>query len=186
MYHINPQLGVPHNYVRVSSVTFFFSKPPDINMFIDKRSLIIGACVGMILVGAAGLVNAMSYKNRIDELENNIIQRESTIRELENLNDLLDEELEIKDSTIGLLEDDLLISKENCTQLTARLIDIEMNNSALASEIQLLDRAVSMVGQDAIKELLWAYTEVSLLYEDLQREHDELLSKYYALLAQVP
>jgi uncharacterized coiled-coil protein SlyX len=155
-------------------------------MFIDKRSLIIGACVGMILVGAAGLVNATSYKNRIDELELKATQRESTIRELENLNDLLEEELEIKDSTIGLLKDDLLISKENCTQLTARLIDLEMNNSALASEIQLLNRAVMMVGQDAIKELLWAYTEVSLQYEDLSREHDELLSKYYTLLAQVP
>lgn len=155
-------------------------------MLIDKRSFIIGVCVGMILIGMAGLVNAISYKNRIDELENEAIQRESTIRELENLNDLLEEELEIKDSTINVLEDSLLICKENCTQLTARLMDLEMNNSALASKIQLLKRAVLMVGQEDIEELLWAYTEVSMQYEDLQRKHDELLSKYNALLSQTP
>ena len=155
-------------------------------MLIDKRSFIIGVCVGMILIGMAGLVNAISYKNRIDELENEAIQRESTIRELENLNDLLEEELEIKDSTINVLEDSLLICKENCTQLTARLMDLEMNNSALASEIQLLERAVWMVGREDIEELIWAYTEVSMQYEDLQRKHDELLSKYNALLSQTP
>lgn len=155
-------------------------------MLIDKRSFIIGVCVGMILIGIAGLVNAISYKNRINELENEAIQRESTIRELENRNDLLEEELEIKDSTINVLEDSLLICKENCTQLTARLMDFEMNNSALASEIQLLERAVWMVGREDIEELIWAYTEVSMQYEDLQRKHDELLSKYNALLSQTP
>lgn len=155
-------------------------------MLIDKRSFIIGVCVGMILIGMAGLVNAISYKNRIDELENEVIQRESTIRELENRNDLLEEELEIKDSAINVLEDSLLICKENCTQLTARLMDLEMNNSALASEIQLLERAVWMVGREDIEELLWAYTEVSMQYEDLQRKYDELLSKYNALLSQTP
>ena len=142
--------------------------------------------MGMILIGMAGLVNAISYKNRIDELENEVIQRESTIRELENRNDLLEEELEIKDSAINVLEDSLLICKENCTQLTARLMDLEMNNSALASEIQLLERAVWMVGREDIEELLWAYTEVSMQYEDLQRKYDELLSKYNALLSQTP
>ena len=155
-------------------------------MLIDKRSFIIGVCVGMILIGMAGLVNAISYKNRIDELENKVIHRESTIRELENRNDLLEEELEIKDSTISLLEDDLSISRENCTRLTARLMDLEMNNTELASETQLLKRAVLMVGQEDIKNLLWAYTEAFMQYEDLQREYDELLSKYNVLLSQNP
>ena len=155
-------------------------------MFIDKRSFIIGACVGMILIGAVGLVNANLNKNRIDELENSLIQRESEISELEYLNDQLEEELQNKDFNLDILEDELLYCKENCTQLAAKVIDLEMNNSELTSEIQLLKRAVMMVGQEAIEELLWAYTEVSLQYQDLQREHDELLSKYNALLAQVP
>ena len=167
-------------------VIFFFLGTFDFFMLIDKRSLIIGVCVGMILMGVVGLVNAISYRDRLVELENEVIQREATIHELENLNALLEEELTIKDSDIKDLEDSLHISEENCSQLTARLTDLEMNNSALASEIQLLDRAILMVGREDIEELLWAYTEVSMQYEDLQREYDELLSKYYKLLAQVP
>lgn len=167
-------------------VIFFFLGTFDFFMLIDKRSLIIGVCVGMILMGVVGLVNAISYRDRLVELENEVIQREATIHELENLNALLEEELTTKDSEVKELEDSLHISEENCSQLTARLTDLEMNNSALASEIQLLDRAILMVGREDIEELLWAYTEVSMQYEDLQREYDELLSKYYKLLAQVP
>jgi chromosome segregation ATPase len=155
-------------------------------MFIDKRSLMIGVCVGMILMGVVGLVNAISYRDRLVELENEVIQREATIHELESLNALHEEELMIKDSDIKELEDNLHISEENCSQLTARLNDLEMNNSALASEIQLLERAVLMVGREDIEELLWAYTEVSMQYKDLQREYDELISQYYKLLSQVP
>jgi len=140
----------------------------------------------MILMGVVGLVNAISYRDRLVELENEAIQREATIHELENLNALQKEELTIKDSEVKELEDSLHISEENCSQLAARLTDLEMNNSELASEIQLLERAVLMVGREDIEELLWAYTEVSMQYEDLQREYDELLSKYYKLLAQVP
>lgn len=146
----------------------------------------IGVCVGMIFMGVVGLVNAISYRDRLVELENEVTQREATIHELENLNALLEEELTTKDSDIKDLEDSLHISEENCSQLTARLTDLEMNNSALASEIRLLDRAILMVGREDIEELLWAYTEVSMQYEDLQRKYDELLSKYYKLLAQVP
>jgi len=155
-------------------------------MFSDKRSLMIGVCVGMIFVGVVGLVNAISYRDRLVELENKVMQREATIHELENLNALQEEELTIKDSEVKDLEDSLHISEENCSQLTARLNDLEMNNSALASEIQLLERAVLMVGREDIEELLWAYTEVSMQYKDLQREYDELLSQYYKLLSQVP
>ena len=154
-------------------------------MSIDKRSIIIGVCVGMILMGAVGLVNAISYRDRLADLENEVVLREATIHELENLNPLYEEELTSKDSDIKELEDSLNICEENCSQLTARLNDLEMNNSALASEIQLLKRAVYMVGQEDIEKLLWAYTAVSLQYEDLQREHDELLSKCNKLLSQV-
>ena len=167
-------------------VIFFFLGTFDFFMLIDKRSLIIGVCVGMILMGVVGLVNAISYRDRLVELENEVIQREATIHELENLNALLEEELTTTDSEVKELEESLHISEENCSQLTARLTDLEMNNSALASEIQLLDRAILMVGREDIEELLWAYTEVSMQYEELQREYDELLSKYYKLLAQVP
>ena len=158
----------------------------DSSMSIDKRSIIIGVCVGMILMGGVGLVNAISYRDGLADLENEIVQREATIHELENLNALHEEELTSKNSDIKELEDSLYICEENCSQLTARLNDLEMNNSDLVSEIDLLDRAVLMVGQQDIEELLWAYTEVSMQYEDLQREYDELLSKYYKLLAQVP
>jgi len=142
--------------------------------------------VGMIFMGVVGLVNMISYRDRFVELENEVIQRESTIHELENLNALQEEELTIKDSEIKDLEDSLHISEENCSQLMARLNDLEMNNSALASEIELLERAVLMVGREDIEELLWAYTEVSMQYKDLQREYDELQSQYYKLLSQVP
>jgi len=146
----------------------------------------IGVCVGMIIMGVVGLVNAISYRDRLVELKNEVIQREATIHELENLKALQEEELTIKDSEVKNLEDNLHISEENCSQLTARLNDLEMNNSALASEIQLLERAELMVGREDIEELLWAYTEVSMQYKDLQREYDELLSQYYKLLSQVP
>jgi chromosome segregation ATPase len=144
----------------------------DFSMSIDKRSIIIGVCVGMILMGVVGLVNAISYRDRLADLENEVVLREATIHELENLNSLYEEELKSKDSDIKELEDSLNICEENCSQLTARLNDLEMNNSALASEIQLLKRAVYMVGQEDIEELLWTHTEVSLQYEDLQREYD--------------
>ena len=137
-------------------------------------------------MGGVGLVNAISYRDRLVELENEVIQREATIHELENLNALQEEELTIKDLEVKDLEDSLHISEENCSQLTARLNDLQMNNSALASEIQLLERAKLMVGREDIEELLWAYTEVSMQYKDLQREYDELLSQYYKLLSQVP
>jgi len=146
----------------------------------------IGVCVGMIIMGVVGLVNAISYRDRLVELKNEVIQREATIHELENLKALQEEELTIKDSEVKNLEDNLHISEENCSQLTARLNDLEMNNSALASEIELLERAVLMVGREDIEELLWAYTEVSMQYKDLQREYDELQSQYYKLLSQVP
>ena len=155
-------------------------------MFSDKRSLMIGVCVGMIIMGVVGLVNAISYRDRLVELKNEVIQREATIHELENLKALQEEELTIKDSEVKNLEDNLHISEENCSQLRARLNDLEMNNSALASEIELLERAVLMVGREDIEELLWAYTEVSMQYKDLQREYDELQSQYYKLLSQVP
>jgi chromosome segregation ATPase len=144
----------------------------DFSMSIDKRSIIIGVCVGMILMGVVGLVNAISYRDRLADLENEVVLREATIHELESLNALHEEELSIKDSDIKELEDSLYICEENFSQLTARLNDLEMNNSALASEIQLLKRAVYTVGQEDIEELLWTYTEVSLQYEDLQREYD--------------
>jgi len=137
-------------------------------------------------MGGVGLVNAISYRDRLVELENEVIQREATIHELENLNALQEEELTIKDLEVKDLEDSLHISEENCSQLTARLNDLQMNNSALASEIQLLERAKLMVGREDIEELLWAYTEVSMQYKDLQREYDELLSQYYKLLSQAP
>jgi len=110
-------------------------------MFSDKRSLMIGVCVGMIIMGVVGLVNAISYRDRLVELKNEVIQREATIHELENLKALQEEELTIKDSEVKNLEDNLHISEENCSQLTARLNDLEMNNSALASETRIRNRA---------------------------------------------
>ena len=145
----------------------------------------MGACVGLIFMAVVGLVNTVSNQEKWNELENKVLQGESTIRELVNLNAQLEEELEIKESTITELECSILFCEENCSQLTARINELEMNISAQASEIQLLKGAVHMVGQEDIRELLWAYTEVSLQYEELQREYDELLSKYYKLLSQV-
>ena len=57
----------------------------DFSMSIDKRSIIIGVCVGMILMGVVGLVNAISYRDRLADLENEVVLREATIHELESL-----------------------------------------------------------------------------------------------------
>jgi len=146
-------------------------------MKIEKRSLVIGTCVGLIFMAVVGLVNIILNEEKLNELENEVLQRESTIRELENLNAQLEEELEIQESAITELEYSILFCEENCCQLQARIKDLEMNISAQASIMQLLDEAVHTVGQEDIGELLWAYTEVSLKYEELQREYEELLSK---------
>jgi chromosome segregation ATPase len=151
-------------------------------MFIDKRSLIIGVCLGMIFLGVVGLVNAISYRDRLDELEGVVRQRESTIQEQESLNALLEKEVTSLDSARQELEKDLLSLEENCSQLKTRLTMLETNNSALANEIQLLERAVHIIGQEEIEGLLRAYTEVSLQHAALQREYDELLSRYNKLV----
>ena len=78
--------------------------------------------------------------------------------------------------------EDLLTLEENCSQLKARLAMLETNNSALAKEVQLLERAIHIIAQEEIEGLLQAYTEVSLQHDALQREHDKLLSRYNKLV----
>jgi septal ring factor EnvC (AmiA/AmiB activator) len=155
-------------------------------MLIDKRSLIIGLCVGMIFIGSVGLLNAISTRDRINELENQISQRESTIQELQNQKILLEEELGKKESDLEAIEESLHSSKENYTQLITRVEELEVNNTKLESEIQLLDSAIMMIGQEDVTDLLRAYAEVSLNYKELFEEYDDLLLKYNALLSQSP
>ncbi len=131
-------------------------------MLIDKRSFMIGACVGMILLAMVGLVNAVSYKNRIGVLK---------------------DEIKSKNSMINQLEHDLISSRENCTQLASRLMSLKMNNSELVLENMVLKKAVLIVGQEEIKETLVRYAEVSVQYEKLQGKYDDLLLKYNNLLA---
>ena len=125
----------------------------------------VGLCVGIIIMATAGLINVISNKKRIE---------------------ILEEEIESKDSVINQQELELINSRENCTQLASRLKLLEMNNSELAAEIRVLKRAVLIVGQEEIGEALVRYAEVSLQYDKLQSKYDELLLKYNTLLTQSP
>ena len=134
-------------------------------MFIDKRSFMIGLCVGIIIMTTVGLINAISYKKRIE---------------------ILEEEIKFKDTVINRQRLELWNSRENCTQLASRLKLLEMNNSELVAEIRVLKRAVLIVGKEEIGEALVRYAEVSLQYDKLQSKYDELVLKYNTLLTQVP
>jgi len=112
-----------------------------------------------------GLINAISYKKRIE---------------------ILEEEIEFKDTVINRQRLELWNSRENCTQLASRLKLLEMNNSELVAEIRVLKRAVLIVGKEEIGEALVRYAEVSLQYDKLQSKYDELVLKYNTLLTQVP
>ena len=125
----------------------------------------IGLCVGIIIMTTVGLINAISYKKRIE---------------------ILEEEIEFKDTVINRQRLELWNSRENCTQLASRLKLLEMNNSELVAEIRVLKRAVLIVGKEEIGEALVRYAEVSLQYDKLQSKYDELVLKYNTRLTQVP
>ncbi|MBN2334695.1 hypothetical protein JXL21_03985 [Candidatus Bathyarchaeota archaeon] len=155
-------------------------------MSFDRRSLVVGVCVGMILVGVVGLVNARSLHGRIDGLEEAAAERDSVIGELVDDVEMLEGVLASKDAAFDLLETELEESRVNASVLAVRVAALELNNTEMAAEIKILDEAIWMIGDKEMETLLREYTNVSLAYEGLQREYDELLSEYNKLLNQVP
>ena len=157
----------------------------------DTKIFLYGVFVGVLVVGLIGVININSLNGRIDELEANLIERDSQLvvseTQVEALTDqILTFELtsQALSASIDELKDSLTASQMNSTSLKLLTRELEVNITEQLATIRLLDDAIHIIGTGDIETVLRQYTETKIQLEDLQEEYNRLLAVYNQLLSQ--
>ncbi len=148
----------------------------------EKKHIISGLIVVILLTGIIVLTQINFLRNKVNTLEYNVSELETMVTIRDDVIESISEQINIMEITITNLEEELIQSQNNNTQLISEIRTLNATMIELQSGIQLLDGAIEIIGRGEIETILQLYGETKAQLEDLQEEYTKLLSDYNKLL----
>ena len=150
----------------------------------ENKRIFYGLITGIIIIFIIGVAQINFLQNKVTELERSIIEMDQTIEFRDDTIQGMSNQIDDMEATIDQLDSNFVQSQENSSRLYAQLKTVNATLEELGGDTALLDKAIYIIGQGDIENLLREYSDVLVKYNDLQDKYDKLLQSYNALLEQ--